>query len=67
MKTNILKLPDDAIETVTKDNWEEYFDLYMVTKGVDREGVSYCQYVWTPDVMREFITKIVADIPLQEN
>ena len=49
-----IKLPDDIVRQVNKDNWEYLFDKYMTVKTDD--GVTY---VWTPDVMKEFIRKLV--------
>lgn len=45
-------LPDDAIKNTTKENWEEIFDEYLVFQE---------DYVWKPEIMKEFIRKIVGE------
>jgi hypothetical protein len=49
-----MELPKDIIKQVTKDNWEAMFDEYMVVET--DEGV---KYVWTPEIMKEFISKLI--------
>ena len=52
-----IKLPDDIIKSVNKDNWEELFDRFMIVETDEGE-----EYVWTPkDEMKEFIRKLVED------
>ena len=49
----ILRLPEDIIKRTNKRNWKRLFNTYMVFDG---------DYVWSPSVMRDFISKIVKEV-----
>ena len=57
-----IKLPDDIIKQVNKNNWGELFDKYMTVKT--NVGVNY---VWAPDVMKEFIKKLVEEEKMKDD
>ena len=54
MKIDILVLPDSIYDQITKDNWEQMFNEYMVSIYKDRE-----EYIWQPEEMRKFIRTLL--------
>jgi len=57
MQISITKLPGDIIKNVTRENWEELFDEYMVHKLPS--DLAPEQYTWKTDVMRDFIKALL--------
>ena len=50
MEIEELRIPEDIIEKATPEDWEELFDKYLIYKG---------NYVWKPDVMKDFIKNLL--------
>lgn len=44
------ELPESIIKNVNRKNWERVFDNEMIYEG---------EYVWKPEVMKEFIRKLL--------
>lgn len=53
MKLSITFLPDDIIKYANVMNWEELFNNYMVHRN---------DYVYKPEIMKEFIRNIINTI-----
>jgi hypothetical protein len=57
-----MTLPEDIIKNVTRENWEDLFDDFMVvakTRGILGHENTVLEYVWEPSVMRDFIKAIL--------
>ena len=64
MEVKITTLPEDIIKNVNKQNWERVFDEHMVFETAlhlkrKEKNLHECEYVWTPDVMKDFIKAIL--------
>ena len=67
-KIKVMCFPEDIINQVNKDNWEELFDEYMITEVFKKDKlgkiikpieIDHYEYVWDTQTMKEFIIKLI--------